>query len=115
MRATDLGAVQIRNDVIGSIAALAAQEVEGVIGVWKGFSLPSFLGGNRSGVRVETQELEAKLWIPLVVEYGVNLPHVAAQVQDRVREAVEQMTQMAAVEVNVQIQQIKPRRGLNSP
>ena len=55
MRGTDLGAVQIRNDVIGSIAALAAQEVEGVVGVWKGFPLVGFLGSG-SGVRVQAQE-----------------------------------------------------------
>lgn len=110
-RATDLGAVHIRNEVIGSIAALAAQEVEGVAGVWKGLLLPGWLGGPGSGVRVQTQEQEAKIWLPLVVEYGVNLPHVASQVQDKVREAVEQMTQLSAVEVNVQIQQIKPRRA----
>lgn len=108
---TDLGAVQIRNEVIGSIAALAAREVDGVMGVWKGLPLPGWLGGAGSGVRVQIQEVEAKIWIPLVVEYGVNLPHVAAQVQDKVREAVEQMTQLAAVEVNVRIQQIKPRRS----
>lgn len=110
VRGTDLGAVQIRNDVIGSIAALAAQEVDGVVGVWKPFVLPGFLGGG-SGVRVQAQEQEAKIWIPLVVEYGVNLPHVASQVQDKVREAVEQMTQLAAVEVNVSIQQIKAKRS----
>ena len=109
IRSNEMGAVQIRNDVIGSIAALAAQEVEGVTGVWKGTFLPGLLG--RSGVRVEAQESEAKIWIPLIVEYGMNLPHVAAMVQDRVREAVEQMTQLNAVEVNVSIHQIKPRRS----
>ena len=106
---TDLGAVQIRNDVIATIAALAAREVEGVAGIWQEpWILRPLLGS--SGVRVEIQDQEVRLWVNLVAEYGVNLPQVAAQVQDSVRDRVEQMTQLNPVEVRVSIQQIKARR-----
>ncbi len=106
---TDLGAVQIRNDVIGTIAALAAREVEGVAGIWQEpWFLRPLLGSG--GVRAEIQDQDVRLWIGLVAEYGVNLPHVAAEVQDRVRDRVEQMTQLNPLEVHVSIHQIKPRR-----
>lgn len=109
-RRTDLGSVQIRNDVVISIAALAAREVEGVLGIWRGpFWMRFFPMG--SGVRVETQEQEVRLWLDLVAEYGVNLPQIALEVQDRVRERVEQMTHLTAVEVHVSILEIKPRRS----
>ncbi|MBI3312257.1 MAG: Asp23/Gls24 family envelope stress response protein [Candidatus Omnitrophica bacterium] len=109
-RQTDLGSVQIRNDVIASIAALAAREVEGVLGIWQSpFWLRPFPEG--AGVRVETHDQEVRLWVNLVAEYGVNLPQVALEVQDRVREMVEQMTHLTAVEVHVSIHQIKPRRS----
>ena len=109
-RSTDLGSVQIRNDVVCTIASLAAREVEGVAGIWQG---PWFLRGpaGGGGVRVEIQDQEVRLWVSLAVEYGVNLPQVAAQVQDRVREMVEHMTQLNPVEVHVSIHQVKARRS----
>ena len=108
---TDLGAVQIRNDVIVSIAALAAGEVAGVVGIWQGPFLSRLFLPSRSGVRVEIQDQEVRLWLDLVAEYGVNLPQVAMDVQDRVREMVEQMTHLSAAEVHVSIHQIKPKRS----
>ena len=107
---TDLGAVQIRNDVVATIASLAAKEVEGVIGIWQEPWALRLLLGN-GGVRVEIRDQEVRLWVNLVVEYGVNLPAVAAQVQDRIKDMVEQMTQLNPVEVHVSIHQVKARRG----
>ena len=107
---TDLGAVQIRNDVVATIASLAAREVEGVIGIWQEPWVLRLLLLGSGGVRVEIRDQEVRLWMNLVVEYGVNLGNVAAQVQDRVRDRVEQMTQLNPVEVHVSIHQVKARR-----
>lgn len=109
-RRTELESVHIRNEVIGSIASLAALEVEGIVGIWKGPLLfRSFPGG--AGVRVEIQDREVRIWISLVAEYGMPLPQVAVQVQERVRDMVEQMTQLSAVEVHVVIHEIKQKRS----
>ena len=106
---TDLGAVQIRNDVVSTIAALAAREVEGVVGIWREpWFLRPLLGNG--GVRVEIRDQEVRLWVSLVVEYGVNLASIAAQVQDSIRDRVEQMTQLNPVEVHISIHQVKHRR-----
>ncbi len=102
---TDLGAVQIHNEVIGSIAATAAKEVAGVVGIWK----PFWPWGGPSGVRVETREQEARIWISLVVEYGVSLPHVAAGVQERVSEMVERMTHLPVTEVHVSVHHVQAK------
>ncbi len=107
---TDLGTVQIRNEVIGTIAALAAQEVEGVVGVWRGF-LPFGPWAGNQGVQVQMQDQEVRVALSLVVEYGVSLPQVAIQVQDRVREMIERMTNLSAVEVHVSIHHVKPKRS----
>ncbi len=111
-RRTDLGtgSVQIQNEVIGSIAAMAAQEVRGVVGVWR-TPWPWRILGNRSGVSVQAIDQEVRLRLNLVAEYGINLPQVAAEVQERVREMVERMTHLTAVEVQVSIQEVKPRRS----
>lgn len=105
---TDLGSVKIRNEVIGSIASLAAREVEGVVEVWRGSWPLGWLPGF-SGVRVETRDQDVRLWLSLIVEYGANLPEVATRVQDRVQERVEQMTQLSAVEVHVSIHHVRPK------
>ena len=106
----DLGSVQIRHEVIGSIAVLAAQEVEGVMGVWLGTPVLRCFK-KWSGVRVETGDLEVRLWLSIVVEYGMNLPQVAAFVQEKVRERVEQMTHLTASEVHVNVHQVKLKRS----
>ena len=101
-RKGDLGMVRISHEVIGRIAAIAAREVPGVAGVkegvWPGSGLPWL-----AGVRVKTHERELHVAVPIVVEYGVNLPRAAIQVQQRVREAVGRMTDIDLVEVEVSI------------
>ena len=110
-RETDLGTVQVRNEVIGTIASLAAQEVEGVAGVWRGLiPLPGLLLRD-GGVKVDTRGEEVRLWLSLVVDYGVSLPVVAAQVQERVREMIEKMTNLTAVEVHVSIHHVQKKRS----
>ena len=108
---TDLGVVRINHDVIGRIAAIAAREVPGVAGVWEGLRL----GGAApwfGGVKVETLETELRIQLPIIVRYGVNLPRVAVQVQERVREAVQRMTDLNAIEVDVNIHGVRePQEG----
>ena len=102
--------VKITNEVIGRIAAIAAKEVPGVAGVRQGIPLGSTtLFG---GVKVKTQERELHIGIPLIVEYGVNLPRVAIQVQERVRAAVHRMTDLTAIEVDVSVNGVRePKEG----
>ena len=110
-RQTDLGTVQVRNEVIGTIASLAAQEVEGVVGVWRGLIPLPVLLLRDGGVKVDTRGEEVRLWLSLVVDYGVSLQVVAAQVQERVREMIEKMTNLTAVEVHVSIHHVQKKRS----
>ena len=56
------------------------------------------------GVRVEVGEREAAIDLYVVVEYGVRIPDVAQKVQEEVKKAVESMTGLEVVEVNIHIQ-----------
>jgi uncharacterized alkaline shock family protein YloU len=112
---TDLGLVKIKNEVISSIAALAAKEVKGVVGIggsivdifYKIFK-PDLSG---QGVKVDIDENKLKLSIPVIVEYGVDIPQVAMLVQENVRSAIEKMTGLTTVEINVNIQGVKPAKN----
>lgn len=107
---TELGTVQIRHEVIGNIAQLAAQDVAGVAGVWKDF-FPWASWRGISGVRVEMKDHDVRLWIRIRVEYGAPIPSVASQVQDRVRDVVERMTSLTVAEVHVSVHRVQLKRS----
>ena len=56
------------------------------------------------GVKVEVGEREAAVDLYIIVKFGVRIPEVALNVQERVKEAIEQMTGLKVVEVNVHVQ-----------
>lgn len=100
--------VRIADDVVGVIAGIAASEVEGVAGMSGGIvgDLSEMLGKKNlsKGVKVQVGEKECAIELFLVVEYGVRIPDVATQVQENVKRAVESMTGLDVVEVNIHVQ-----------
>ena len=102
----DLGTVQISNEVIGRIAAMAALEVSGVDGVCQGFRISKRFPA-LGGVKVQTEDQEVRIGIRITVQYGVNLPKVALQVSEKVRERVEEMTNIGSLDVDVSIHGVK--------
>lgn len=102
------GTVRISDEVVGVIAGLAALEVQGVAGMsGSGFagSVVEMLGKRNlsKGVKVTVGDQQAALELSIIVEYGVLIPVVAQNVQDNVRRAVESMTGLQVVEVNVHV------------
>jgi uncharacterized alkaline shock family protein YloU len=104
----EVGSVRISEDVVAVIAGIAATEVEGVAGMSGGFVGDiSEMFGKKSlskGVKVEVGEREAALDLFIVLEYGVRIPDIAQKVQENVKQAVEIMTSLKVVEVNVHVQ-----------
>ncbi|MBE3550839.1 MAG: Alkaline shock protein [Brockia lithotrophica] len=105
---TPLGKIVIAPEVVATIAGIAAREVEGVTDLSGGFvgDITERFGRRRNltkGVQVEVGQEEAAVDLSLVVEYGYALPQVAGQVQEAVRRAIETMTGLRVVEVNVHI------------
>ena len=104
---TNNGTVTYANDVIATIAGVAATEVSGVAGTSGGISsgITEMLGKKNltKGVKVEVGTQEAAIGLNIVVEYGSELHKVAEAVQENVKKAVETMTGLQVVEVNVNI------------
>ncbi len=105
---SSMGTIRITNEVVEVIAALATSQVEGIVSMSGGFvgDLANMLGRGKKGVKVEVGEHETAVDLSVVVEYGVSIPEVAAKVQASVKEAIESMTGLNVVEVNVQVQGI---------
>jgi len=102
------GTVRIADEVVKVIAGLAATEVPGVADMSGGLvgGIAERLGRKNlaKGVRVEVGEKEAAVDLHIVVDYGVRIPDVAAEIQRKVKQAVEGMTGLKVVEVNVHVQ-----------
>ncbi len=105
------GAIRIANEVVGIIAGLAATEIEGVAGMSGGIAggITEMLGKRNlsKGVKVEVGEKEAAVDLFVIMEYGVSIPEVSWNVQENVKKAVENMTGLDVVEVNVHVQGIR--------
>ncbi len=103
----DKGSIRISEEVISTVAGLAAIEVEGVSamsGSW-GTDLAEKLGKKNfaKGIKVDLTEDQAKIDIFIVVQYGFEIPKVAVNVQNAVKSAVEMMTGLVVSGINVQV------------
>ena len=103
-----LGVVRIADEVVSIIAGLAATEVDGIAGMSGGIvgGIAELLGRKNfaKGVKVEVGEKEAAVDLYIIVKYGVRIPDVALAVQENVKQAIETMTGLAVVEVNIHVQ-----------
>jgi uncharacterized alkaline shock family protein YloU len=108
---TQLGAVQIHNHVIGTIARLAALKVAGVVEMSGNFvdGLAGMIGKKAvdRGIHVEVVDNSVVLELHVVLEFGVRIPQVAWQIQNEVRQAVEHMTGKSVKAVNVIVQTLR--------
>lgn len=101
--------IKIADDVIAVIAGVAVAEVPGVAEMSGGFAggISEVLSGKKNlskGIKVESGEKETKIDVNIIVEYGIRIPDVAFEIQNKVKTAVENMTGLKVVEVNVHIQ-----------
>jgi uncharacterized alkaline shock family protein YloU len=108
----ELGTIRISDEAIGVIAGLAAREIQGVLSTGRGplAGLGEVLGMKPTygrGVRVEVTEEDVYLDLHLVVEFGVDIPAVCQKVQDKVKEAVEDMTGLSVARINVAVQDVQ--------
>lgn len=103
-----LGTIRIADEVVSIIAGLAATEVDGVVGMSGGIAggIAEILGRKNfsKGVKVEVGEKEAAIDLYIIVKYGSRIPDVALSVQEGVKSAIENMTGLSTVEVNVHVQ-----------
>lgn len=101
------GTITYANEVIATIAGVAANEIEGIAGMCVSGGFSEILGRNRSitkGVKVEVGSQEAAVDLYIVVEYGKPIQKVAAEVQENVRKALESLTGLHVVRVDIHVQ-----------
>ncbi|WP_030789707.1 Asp23/Gls24 family envelope stress response protein [Streptomyces sp. NRRL S-920] len=114
--AASRGRTTIADGVVEKIAGLAARDVEGVHAMGGGLARTfgavrdRVPGGSKSvsrGVKAEVGEVQTALDLEIVVEYGVPIADVAQDVRENVIAAVERMTGLEVVEVNIAVSDVK--------
>ena len=102
-----IGEVQIADEVVAIIAGLAATEVKGVASMYGNITneLVGKLGMKNlsKGVKVDVTEEHVSVDLSLNIKYGYNIPDVSERVQDRVKSAIENMTGLTVLDVNIRI------------
>ncbi|GAA3179664.1 MULTISPECIES: Asp23/Gls24 family envelope stress response protein [Streptomyces] len=110
------GRTTIADGVVEKIAGLAARDVLGVHAMGSGISRTfgavrdRVPGGSKSvtrGVKAEVGEVQTALDLEIVVDYGVAIADVARDVRENVVAAVERMTGLEVVEVNIAVSDVK--------
>jgi uncharacterized alkaline shock family protein YloU len=113
------GRTTIADGVVAKIAGMAAREVPGIHSLGAGMArafgamrerVPGAgRGGGGAvtrGVKVEVGERQAAVDLDVVVEYGVSIVDVAGGVRTNVISAVERMTGLEVVEVNIAVDDV---------
>ncbi|KIZ17905.1 Asp23/Gls24 family envelope stress response protein [Streptomyces natalensis] len=111
------GRTTIADGVVEKIAGLAARDVVGVHAMGSGLARTlgavreRVPGGGRAavtrGVKAEVGEVQTALDLEIVVDYGVSIAEVARAVRENVIAAVERMTSLEVVEVNIAVSDVK--------
>ena len=111
--------VVISEEVVSVIAGVAVSEVSGVVDTAGGFAggISEVLSGKKKlskGIKVEVGEKETKIDVNIIVEYGTRIPDIAFEIQNKVKNAVKEMTGLDVVAVNVHVQGVKTSAELES-
>lgn len=105
-----LGSVLIADDVIASIAGLAATEVEGVASLGGGITHDKIGRIRRKnifrGVAVDVLEDVISVRVIINMRYGVNIPETTHAVQERIKTMLESMTGLQVADVSVSVAEV---------
>ncbi len=114
--ATSDGQISVAEGVVQKIAGKACREIGGVHAMGTGGTrafgtirerIPGSSGPNvAQGVGVEVGETEAAIDLDIVVDYGINIAELGRSIQRNVKQAVERMTGLRVVEVNIAVDDV---------
>lgn len=112
---SSVGEVQIADEVVATIAGLAATEIEGVAAMSGNITneLVSKLGMKNlsRGVKIEVNSDSVSVDLVLTLEYGYSIPDTSRLVQEKVKSAIENMTGLTVSDVNIRISGVNMDRN----
>ena len=104
------GRIIFADEVVATIAALAVSDVDGVSSLSGGVveGITEMLGKKNltKGVKVEVGQEEAAVDVSVNIKYGYKIKEVCEKIQAAVKSAIENMTGLRVVEINVFVQSV---------
>ncbi len=105
------GMIRISDDVVAIVAGLAASKANGIAsmsgGITEGWAKRVSGKNLTKGVSVEVGQMETAIDLRVIVEYGVPIHDVCRELQKEVKEAIENMTGLQVMEVNVKVEGVE--------
>lgn len=103
------GNVKISDEVIATIAGIAAEEIKGVSGMYGSFAdgIAEKLGAKKNfskGIKVEMTDDCVSLDLDVIIEYGAKIPDVSWEIQENVKNNIETMTGLCVEKVNIHVE-----------
>ena len=101
--------INISEEVITTISGIAVSEISGVAEMAGGITggITEVLSGKKNlskGIKADVAGNNVKIDVNIIVNYGVRIPDVAFDIQNKVKQSVENMTGLKVNEVNVHVQ-----------
>ena len=99
--------IKIAAEVIATIAGISASEIEGVSSMSGGIAdgIASILGKKNlgKGVKVDINDKDVTIDLSIIVQYGSRIHDVARNVQESVRAAISDMTDLNVLDININV------------
>ena len=112
------GRISIAEDVISSIARIAAEKVDGIAhsSSGGGGGLMSIFGGEdvAPNIRTELSDENVRVELRISVEYGYPVHEVAQGVQQNVQRDIEQLAGVEVAHVDVFVKKVVPPHTHNA-
>lgn len=106
----NVGNIRIADEVIATLAGIATTEVEGVVGMSGTIAgeIAEILGKKNlaKGVKIERNGDLISIDLHLIVNYGVRIPEVAWEVQEKVKKTIESITGLEIEKINIYIESV---------
>lgn len=101
--------INISEEVITTISGIAVSEISGVAEMAGGITggITEVLSGKKNlskGIKADVAGNNVKIDVNIIVNYGIRIPDVAFDIQNKVKQTVENMTGLKVNEVNVHVQ-----------
>ena len=109
---SDLGAIQVHKKVLAEIIYNAICEIDGVSLIQPHLigKVAQLLGRkNYPGIEIKGLDDEPSLEIKVLIRYGLNIPRVAQEIQNAVKQAVERTAEISLSDINVNVQGVERR------
>ena len=117
MQAEIEDSTRINDDVLSTIAGIELAKIKGISAA--GGGITDFLSRKSpsKGIKVEVNGEKVVFDIGIIVDYGVNIPDIAHEIQTKIRKAVSEMTGKFVSAINISVQGIRTnieRQGITA-